>query len=437
MLWPLAFEPRCDHCRCLDELPMNQISPSLTSPTGLASSSSRRPACVLVVDDDAFQRRLVKAIVTTRFPVTMIEACDGQQALTLLEQTDTPVDLVLCDLDMPVMDGMAFVRHLGRVAPETRLALISGSDTTLLHSVETMCRAYGIEPVAALKKPLNASVLEPLVDTITRHPDRVEAARPTSNRSVEVDEAIGALERDEYEAFFHPKACARSGRIVGAEALVRWRHPELGVLSPYPHFLDQLENAGHAGPLTEIVVRDAIQACRQWHDRGHPLAVSINLSLGLLQADIELADRISDIAQQAGVCSSKIMLEVTETAAATDIGPALENLARLRLRGFGLSIDDFGTGYSSLEQLRRVAFTELKIDRGFISVLEDSAEARAIVSSSLELARKLNLQTVAEGVEREAQWSLLESMGCDQMQGYYLGRPMSAAEFGELIQSRA
>jgi EAL domain-containing protein (putative c-di-GMP-specific phosphodiesterase class I) len=130
-------------------------------------------------------------------------------------------------------------------------------------------------------------------------------------------------------------------------------------------------------------------------------------------------------------------LEVTETAAMTDVGPALENLARLRMRGFGLSIDDFGTGFASMQQLGRIAFSELKIDRGFVSAMADTRQARAIVESSIDMARRLGITAVAEGIETQAEWDALRAAGCTQAQGYFVSRPVAEADFVALCAKRA
>jgi EAL domain-containing protein (putative c-di-GMP-specific phosphodiesterase class I) len=166
-------------------------------------------------------------------------------------------------------------------------------------------------------------------------------------------------------------------------------------------------------------------ACRDWRAAGLETTVSVNLSLASL-THIGLADRITTLVEGQNLAPRHMILEVTETIAMTDIARALENLARLRMRGFGLSIDDYGTGYSSLQQLSRIPFTELKIDQSFVMGATAKESRKVILESSLDIARKLGLKSVAEGVETRADWDLLKTLGCDLAQGYFVARPMAA-----------
>src|ERR1019366_4479034 len=171
-----------------------------------------------------------------------------------------------------------------------------------------------------------------------------------------------------------------------------------------------------------------VAACRAWNDRGLPNSVSINLSLTSLE-EPSMADQVIEYVAQPGVDAGLIIFEVTESVAMADVPHCLENLARLRMKGFGLSIDDYGTGYSSMQQLLRIPFTELNIDRSFVSGASHSEALISILSSSLELSRKLNLQMVAEGVETQQDWDLLSQLGCTYAQGYFIAKPMAGTEF--------
>lgn len=388
----------------------------------------------LLVDDDDFQRRVINRMLETRLDIDVVEADGGQQALDLLASEQPEFDLILCDLDMPVMDGLAFIRHLQPLASRAHLLLLSGCETSLLGSALAMCEAYGLRTLGALQKPLSIEAMQALLRNrqARQAHNTGDTARPSRPG---LEEIIAATRKQEFEAYFQPKVCAASGRVVAAEALARWRHPQLGLLPPYPYFIGQLEQTGNIGTITDSILTQAVAACRGWQNQNLELSVSVNLSQQALQADFDLADRISEITELAGLHPSKLILEITETAAATNIGPVLENLARLRIRGFQLSIDDFGTGYSSLEQLARVAFTELKIDRSFVAQMLERADARTIISSSIDMAGKLGIRTVAEGVESREEWDLLRAFGCDELQGYYLGRPMPADAFRDFART--
>jgi EAL domain-containing protein (putative c-di-GMP-specific phosphodiesterase class I) len=158
------------------------------------------------------------------------------------------------------------------------------------------------------------------------------------------------------------------------------------------------------------------------------LTVSVNLSLVSL-TDTTLADRITNAVHSAGLEPRYMVLEITETTAMTEVAPALENLARSRMRGFGLSVDDYGTGFSSLRQLTRVPFTELKIDQSFVTGCAENPSSRAIVESSVDMAHRLEIKGVAEGVETQAEWDVLKRVGCDMAQGYLMAKPMDEQSF--------
>jgi EAL domain-containing protein (putative c-di-GMP-specific phosphodiesterase class I) len=168
--------------------------------------------------------------------------------------------------------------------------------------------------------------------------------------------------------------------------------------------------------------------CSTWRLAGLEATVSVNLSLNSL-TDIQLAERVTELVVSQNLEPRQMVLELTESAATTDVGKALENLARLRMKGFGLSIDDYGTGYSSMQQLTRIAFTELKIDQSFVTNAAKQESAKVILESSLDMAKKLNITAVAEGVETQADWNLLRQLGCSLAQGYFIARPMEARAY--------
>ena len=177
--------------------------------------------------------------------------------------------------------------------------------------------------------------------------------------------------------------------------------------------------------LTWLILRKTANALTRWQAAGFDGTVAVNLSIKSLSSP-DLCERVSRIVDEQRLDPRCFMLEVTESAATSDLARVLENLARLRVRGFGLSIDDFGTGYSSMQQLSRVAFTELKIDRTFVANAAREESARIILSSSLDIARRLGLTAVAEGVETQGEWDLLSKLGCELAQGYWIARPMEA-----------
>jgi EAL domain-containing protein (putative c-di-GMP-specific phosphodiesterase class I)/CheY-like chemotaxis protein len=378
----------------------------------------------LVVEDQSFQRWVLGNLLQRLGARFVFSAPDGQAALDFVRTADEPFDIVVSDLDMPGMDGMEFIRHLVSESPAVSLIIVSGMGRPLVSTVETMARAYGTNVLGAIEKPATAKKMESMIRLHTARPGAV--ARPAA-RIFGIDEILEGIRKIEFEPFFQPKVELETRAIRGAEALARWRHPQLGLISPRG-FIAPLEAEGKIDGLTMAMVEGAARNCRRWIDASIDASVSVNLSLGSL-ADVTLANRVTDVVEAQGLEPRRVTFEITESAAVSDVGRTLENLSRLRMKGFGLSIDDYGTGYSSMERLARVPFTELKIDRSFVSRALTEPASRAVLESSLEMARKLGIVAVAEGVESESEWNLLKEMGCSLAQGYFVARPMGAAEF--------
>jgi EAL domain-containing protein (putative c-di-GMP-specific phosphodiesterase class I) len=244
------------------------------------------------------------------------------------------------------------------------------------------------------------------------------------------------LANDEFLPFFQPKVSLAGGAVQGAEALARWQHRERGIVMPHA-FIGPLEEGECIEALTWNMLRKSAAFCREWRAAsGLNVSISVNLSVKSL-ADEQLAERVTELVRGEGLDPRHMVIEVTESATTSKIGRALENLSRLRMKGFGLSIDDYGTGYSSMQQLIRIAFTELKIDRSFVANAATQRSARVILESSLEMARKLNISSVAEGVETQQHWELLGELGCELAQGYFIARPMPGDSLLTWVAKRA
>jgi EAL domain-containing protein (putative c-di-GMP-specific phosphodiesterase class I)/FixJ family two-component response regulator len=383
----------------------------------------------LVAEDHDFQRRTLVRMLTVLGAKHVAEAADGRAALELFRAAAQPVDIIISDLEMPGMDGMEFIRHVGATGVPVSVILSSALDPALVSSVETMTQAYGIALLGAIEKPVTA---QKLGDLIRRYaPPKPKAAKPAAGEPIPLEEIRQGLKNGEFVPFFQPKVKLRDGTVTGAEALARWLHPKKGVIGPYA-FIGPLEENGLIDNLTWAMLEKSAKLCRDWTSNGLEATISVNLSLKSL-TDPGLADRVTETVQGQGLDPRRMVLEVTESAAMTDIGRALENLARLRMKGFGLSIDDYGTGYSSMQQLSRIPFTELKIDQSFVMSATEKESSKVILASSLEMARKLKLKSVAEGVETRAHWNQLKSLDCDIAQGYFIAKPMDTHTFSNWV----
>jgi diguanylate cyclase (GGDEF)-like protein/PAS domain S-box-containing protein len=246
-----------------------------------------------------------------------------------------------------------------------------------------------------------------------------------------------ALERDEFVLYYQPQVDARTGRLIGFEALVRWRHPELGIIQP-DRFIPLAEQTGLIGPIGEWVLREACRQSRDWRDNGfEPLRMAVNLSPRQFQHP-DLFRKIDLILRESGLDPAGLSLEVTESTVMHNVDHAIETLVRLKNLGVHLAVDDFGTGYSSLSYLKRFPIDLLKIDRSFIMDLPAYEDDAAIVTAVIAMAHKLEIKVLAEGVQNEMQKTFLQAHHCDELQGYLFGPPLPPGEiFAETDRTAA
>lgn len=244
-----------------------------------------------------------------------------------------------------------------------------------------------------------------------------------------------AIASDELELHYQPKVEASTGRPVGCEALVRWRHPQRGFIPP-SDFIPHAERTGAIRSLTAWVVATALRDLRCWQEAGLVIDVSINVSPVDL-ADPSFFDNVAALLVQTGADASHVVLEVTESGAMKDLPATLRLMEQLRVLGIRFSIDDFGTGHSSLAHLKRLPVDEVKIDRSFIKELELHCDDDVIVRSTINLGHALNLKVVAEGVEVESSWETLGRLGCDLIQGYFVSKPLPLPQFNEWMSARS
>ena len=401
---------------------------------GASAATPAKGLCFLVAEDHEFQRSMMVEMLESLGARAVYEAGDGQSAMEITRELDYPFDIIVTDIDMPGMDGMAFIRRLGEAKVGASLIITSSLDRSLLDTIETMSAAYGMRLLGTVEKPPTP---ERFAEMIALHwqakpnPERLKLSVSVFN----LEEVLAGLRAEEFEPFYQPKIDLRTGRVKGAEALARWRHPSSGIVSPYA-FLGLLEESGQISELTWVMLAQAARQCHGWRDDGLDLNVSVNLSVKQL-ADPAIADAVTWQVTSQGLEPRHMILEITESAAMTDVGRVLENLTRLRMKGFGLSIDDYGTGYSSMQQLTRIPFTELKIDQSFVMHAAHQESSRMILESSLDMARKLGITSVAEGAETREDWNLLRECGCDLAQGFYIARPMEADSFPDWVREWA
>lgn len=375
---------------------------------------------VLVVDDKAFVRTMTGRVLQSAGIEHIAYASDGKEAISAIQQAEPRIGLVLCDLMMPDMDGVEVVRHVAELPNKPVFVFISGANVALLGTAVDMARARGLHVLGAIEKPISVDAIRGVLAKLSSLNTQAKKAAPQF--AFTTQHLIEALEKDQFILHYQPKIHLRSRSVDGFEALIRWIHPQHGLIPP-SQFIALAEESDVIKPLTDRVLLLALKQVADWKRSGFLTKVSVNVSAHLL-VDLSMPDRVLQEAVTHGVDAKQIVLEITETGVFRDAADTLDILARLHMKGFALSIDDFGTGYSSMEQLRRVPFAELKIDRAFVNGASQNMKARAILQSSAALGRNLGISVVAEGAETSEDWELLDEVGVDVAQGFYAARPM-------------
>jgi EAL domain-containing protein (putative c-di-GMP-specific phosphodiesterase class I) len=332
--------------------------------------------------------------------------------------------MILLDLRYGQGDAIEVMSYLKQHGCRAPIMLVSGVDERVLAAAQRVGLEHGLTMVGATVKPVSMETLGPILDA-HRQPETDEWA----------DALRSAIERDEIVTYYQPKVRLSDGRAAGFEALARWPHSTRGLIHP-DRFIPLADTVGLIAPLTDRVLAHAIADCVSWLAAGHDLGVAVNFSASSLTREGLLED-IVQVLETHGLSASCVTLEVTEGVAMRDPLTSLEVLSRLRLRGFKLSLDDFGTGYSNLQLLQRMPFTELKIDKGFVTELKANRDSQVIVRTLVTLARQLGLTTVAEGVEDLAICPWLRSIGVDQIQGFGVARPMPPDEISGWLEGRS
>lgn len=374
----------------------------------------------LLVDDDPFALKLLSRQLAL-LGVTEITACTGaREALELLDADSAGIDLVFCDLQMPGMDGVEFVRHLARIGYRGSLVLVSAEDSRVLQAVHRLAQAHGVGVLATLGKPVQPPRLG---EVLAAHQARETGAQGRHGHGpVSAEELTHAIEDGQLINHYQPKVLLSTGAWVGVEALVRWQHPVRGLVYP-DQFISRAEELGLMDPLTRGVLCDALRMTNTFEQAGLQLQMAVNVSMDSL-VSVDFPEMVEGTAREVAASLEHLILEITESRLMMDIRAPLDILSRLRLKRIGLSIDDFGTGHSSLAQLRDFPFDELKIDRSFAHGATDDPALRAIVDATLAMASQLGMKSVAEGVEDRKDWNHLRAAGCDVAQGYFIARPM-------------
>jgi EAL domain-containing protein (putative c-di-GMP-specific phosphodiesterase class I)/AmiR/NasT family two-component response regulator len=376
---------------------------------------------VLVTDDSLTQRQYAKELCKDLGVMDLHEAANGVDALQVLDARS--VDVVLIDLEMPVMDGVELIRSMAQKKFVSSVIILSAKDPILIASVGTMAEADGLHVLGTFQKPLLPDALEcSLLRFIQDAKTKAAEPKIALENEVTAVELSEALANGDLTLAYQPKLTVQGLMLKGVEALARWRHPQKGMISPGV-FIPLAERHGMIDMLTRHLLHVAFQHKKNWQNFGLRFNLAFNLS-PLSLADSDMVDWLCKLTEDYGIAPTDVTFEITENALLGELASAIRTLARLRLKGFHIAIDDYGTGFANAQQLSRVPATELKIDRSLVHRSAARPQQRTILASTVDLAKNLNLTTVAEGVETEEDFKIIHNLGVDLVQGYYFSKPL-------------
>ncbi|HBX36441.1 MAG TPA: diguanylate cyclase [Pseudohongiella sp.] len=413
----------------------------------LSSTPVYKPDRLLILDDDA----LTGQTILNMARIAGIEAqfTDMPDEFFRLVQSWQP-DFIAIDLIMPRMDGVQVLIELAKLDCQAEIIISSGVGGRVLDAAARSASEHGLKLLGVLAKPFSPAKLRGILRRGIPPATTEDAPAPPSNNAPYVpskEELMAALQRREIHVAYQPKINCRTRLLAGFEALARWRHVEHGLIPP-DTFIPLAEQSGLIDPLTEYIVAEALTwlaalpgqfATLPEHPylarRLNEVSLAINISNRSL-SNLTLFEKLEELCYATGVTPQRLILELTESCATEDPVTALDVLTRLRMKGFQVSIDDFGTGYSSMVQLARLPFSEIKIDKSFVTTLSQHKESRTVVKAIIDLGHGLGLYTAAEGIENFDTLEYLRSIGCDLAQGYAIKEPLDAEGIHEWLSSQ-
>ncbi len=364
----------------------------------------------LVIDDDLDVQLLGKMLLNQHGYEAVTAGSLGELAR---QPSLLNAELILLDLGLGEFTGLDILDYLYDLRLKASILIISSCTQETADIALSAGKAMGFHMLGFLPKSKLLTELVPFLETLK------EAPKPPTK-----DDLANAIVENQLFLAYQPQIDLQQGHVIGVEALVRWQDPERGILYP-DSFIPLAEQSGLMIPLTRCVIEHALKQQALWQSLGCNLNVAINIPVAFIQAE-GVVEEFDQLIQQSGASLANITLELTESVGVECLGYASAVLKTMRQRGCQLALDDFGTGYSSLTQLHRLPFTELKIDRSFVSLMDEDKDALAITLSIIDLCKRLGLKVVAEGIETASQYAQLVEAGCDVGQGYFISRPLTA-----------
>jgi EAL domain-containing protein (putative c-di-GMP-specific phosphodiesterase class I) len=384
---------------------------------------------IVVIDDENDIGKFISAAATS-----LELACAATtDATAFLNELTPETSLILMDLVMPRVDGVELLRLLSARGCKVPIILMSGVGNRVLETAEQLAQVLGLTIAGHLNKPFRLKELqEMLTNSIA---SGVLATNAIESNGVQEEELREAIEKDEFVLHYQPQVAIDSGAVIGVEALVRWKHPNRGLIFP-DFFIGRAEELGLIDQLGWLIYGQALREVGQFADAlGSMPMLSLNVSEHSL-SDLDFPDRFLSLIERNGRRASEVTIEITETGLMEELSRTLDVLTRLRMKQVSLSIDDFGTGYAMMQQLRTVPATELKIDKSFVQNIEKNEPDRVIVQKTVEIGHQLGMSVIGEGVETQEQLDFLRLNRCDAVQGYLFSRPLPAQDLVTWLSKR-
>ncbi|CAM4207972.1 EAL domain-containing response regulator [Pseudoalteromonas byunsanensis] len=391
---------------------------------------ARKTFKIVAIDDNGLILTQLRLLLQHNFSVDFYGFTNGPDALDMIAEHH--VDVIFLDLNMPQMDGIEVLRYLSDLNVKSAIVLLSGEDNTIIKMAKNLAQLRALNVVTGIDKPITQVQIKHLISSL--FDDNKVASAELNTQTFDYEDVAQAVNNKQMCLYLQPKLSLPEENIVGAEFLVRWNHPEFGVLTPY-YFIDIIEDSDLVHDFSILVVDEAFAFIEKHYEKLKELTFNINLSVKNLE-DIHLPERLAELASSYSVPPQMITLEVTESLLIENLAESLDVLLRLRLKGFSLSIDDFGTGYSSIKQLSQIPFCELKLDRCFIHGCALDKDKQAIIEATVALAHKLHLKIVAEGIENPNDLSFLNHYKIDYGQGYLFALPLKKVSFLKALEQQ-